>query len=131
MNGTWYVGYVGPLDEPDAGRGSCQITPNLVFTIDSSANGVVVLDTIGISSQLACMSGNQYQLDIRSSLAVVTDSSGDKHGVAFKVNGPSPDELLIFVFPDIGGDSIGGKVIDVDTLSGTLIGQSVWSANRL
>jgi hypothetical protein len=131
MTGTWALGFSPDLDETDAGRGTCQVTPKFTVVIDSTAAGVTVSPAPGwTSSQLLCLSGDLFDLNLSDSLAVVVGSGGETHGVVFSVGGLSSTELLIYAFSDIGGDSIGGTLINIDTLSLNTLGQSTWFATR-
>ncbi|MEO8140240.1 MAG: hypothetical protein ABI742_11365 [Gemmatimonadota bacterium] len=131
MTGTWAVS-VATFDESAAGRATCHVSPTFSMTIDSTAQGTGVALSTGTSSEsLICTSGDIFTLTVQDSLASVLLSGGidPQHAVVWQV-GSSTSEFLALTWPDMGGDSIGGIVINVDTVGSVELGQSIWKALR-
>jgi hypothetical protein len=129
MIGKWTVTQV-PIDESAAGAGSCTVSPDFEMTIDSSAQGMSV-SIPPRSMALVCSGGTgaSYPLTFEDSLSILDAGAGPQHAAVFHFTG-LPEKLLVFAWPDIDGDSIGGLLVDIDTASSTVLGQSSWSATR-
>lgn len=129
MIGTWTVTQA-PIDETLSGGGSCTVSPDFTMTIDSSAQGMSVSIPPG-SPTLEC-SGAQaasYPLTFENSLSILDVGAGPQHAVVFHFT-TVPSDLVVFAWPDLPGDSIGGLLVDIDTAGSNTIGQSTWSAIR-
>lgn len=129
MTGKWAVTQV-PIDETLSGGGSCTVSPNFVMTIDSSAQGMSVSIPPG-SMELICSGGGgaTYPLTFETSLSILDVGAGPQHAAVFHFTS-LPSDLVVFAWPDIPGDSIGGLLVDTDTAGSIKIGQSSWSAIR-
>ena len=131
MTGTWLVSLAN-IDESAAGRATCHVSPAFSMTIDSTAQGTGVALSTGTSSEsLLCTSGDIFTLTVHDTLGSVILSGGvtPQHAVLWQVGGSS-SEFLALTWPDMGGDSIGGIVVDVDTVGSVELGQSTWKALR-
>jgi hypothetical protein len=131
MTGTWLVS-VANIDEGAAGRATCHVSPTFSMTIDSTAQSTGVALSTGTSSEsLICTSGDIFTLTVQDTLGSVILSGGidPQHAVLWQV-GNSTSEFLALTWPDMGGDSIGGVVVDVDTVGSVELGQSIWKALR-
>lgn len=129
MIGRWTVTQV-PIDEAVGGGGSCIVAPDFQMTIDSSAQGMSA-SIPPRSMALVCTGAGAatYPLTFEDSLSILDVGAGPQHAAVFHFTN-LPEELVVFAWPDITGDSIGGLLVDIDTASSTVLGQSSWSATR-
>jgi len=129
MIGKWTVTEV-PIDETVGGGGSCIASPDFQMTIDSSAQGMSV-SIPPRSMALVCTGAGAatYPLTFEDSLSILDVGAGPQHAAVFHFTN-LPEELVVFAWPDITGDSIGGLLVDIDTASSTVLGQSSWRATR-
>ncbi len=128
MDGGWIVTQVS-LDEAGAGRGVCEVFPDFLMGIDSGPPGMRV--RINTAESLVCRGAAvlSYPLTLDDSLRVMDLGAGPQHAVVFHVTA-APQEVVAFAWPDSTGDLIGGLSANTDTSTGTILGQSTWSATR-
>lgn len=128
MDGGWYVTQVS-LDEAGAGRGVCEVFPDFLMAIDSGPPGMRV--RITTAESLVCRGAAvlTIPLTLDDSLRFLDLGAGSQHAVVFHVTA-APEELVAFAWPDSTGDLIGGLSANIETATGTILGQSTWSATR-
>jgi hypothetical protein len=129
MIGKWDVTQV-PIDEAGSGNGSCVVTPDFAMTIDSAAPGMSV-SIPPRNMTLLCTGGSGLPeaLTLGDSLAIIDVGAGPQHAAVFHRDA-APAQLIVLAWPDIDGDSIGGLLVDIDTSTATIRGQSTWKGLR-
>jgi hypothetical protein len=126
MDGTWLFSQV-QLNESGAGRGSCVVGP-FRFTIDSTSSGVTV--SMATKESLTCDGGQSFGLTVSPSFVWVTIVPPDtQHAVALVFDSSATGEMVLFTWPDMPGDSIGGPLSDQDA-NITVYGLGTWKAAR-
>jgi hypothetical protein len=126
MDGTWLFSQV-IIDESGAGRGTCSLGP-FRFTIDSTPSGVTV--SMATKESLTCDGGQSFGLTVSPSFVWVTIVPPDtQHAVALTFDSSATGEMVLFTWPDMPGDSIGGPLSDQDA-NITVYGHGTWKAAR-